>query len=136
MDKASVAYFREKFKDQPIVIICDNEHNFFDNCSDMVPPIWDDASERVMYIQNNQDGGRMRTEMPLTVSITNYDHIQIIKALVTKEEAVKFMVENKSKLSEDKFKYGMKMISGSARAHRPDPNSKNYWEDNKYQHLT
>lgn len=130
MDKASVVFFREKYKDLPVIYICDNEHNFMDNCSDVIPPVWDDANERVMFIQTNQDNMLDKQNLPVTISITNYEHIQLIKAYATKEDAVKFLLENKTSFkNEEKYKYGLKMLGGHARSHRPAPNSQNYWDE-------
>lgn len=121
MTKQDVVYFRDLFKDELLCIVCDNEHNFFDNCKDQISPIWDDENERVMYIQTNQEGTVKQSEMsPYTISITEYEHIQIMKCVPTRQGLIEFLKSNKSNLGNDKYDYALQQVSKSFNNSRPN----------------
>lgn len=112
MTKESIVNFRTKYKGKPCVYIIDNEHNFFDNVPDQIPPIWNDATEEVYFIQTNQEfSGMSSRSFPYNITITNYDHIQQVKCLASREDVLSFIQSNKAKFTDEGYKYVLDLIS-------------------------
>lgn len=113
MTKRDIAYFRDEvYKGQPMIIVCDNEHNFFQNWPDQCNPVWDDEEERVMFLQTNQDSGtRSSKTYPFTISITEYEHIQTIKLLATRLDVMEFLKNSKDKMEPGDYEKAMTIIS-------------------------
>lgn len=128
MTKTDIQWFRETFKGKPMVIICDNEHNFFDNYPGQCFPVWDDENERVTFLQVNiEDQGRSSVDFPMTISCTEYEHIQIMKVLASREDILKYIADNKGSLGEEKSAYNTKIAAETFRNTRPD--HKKYYDN-------
>lgn len=120
MTKEDIKWFREQFAGKPMVIICDNEHNFFDNYPGKAFPIWDDDNERVTFIQANiEDQGRSSADFPIVISCTEYEHIQIIKVLADRETTMKYISDNAGVLGQDKTNYNKKIVAETFKNTRP-----------------
>ena len=126
MTKADVKWFRDTFAGLPMVIICDNDHNFFDNYPGQCFPLWDDTNERVTFLQVNiEDQGRSSADYPMTITCTEYEHIQIMKVLADRETIIDYINNNKAALGDDKSNYNLKLAGETFKNTRP--NHKSYY---------
>lgn len=121
MTKEQINNFRKKYEGCPLIVIIDNEHNFFVNYPGQPQPVWDDASETVTFLQMHiESSGGPNTEWPYTLTVTSYEHIQQIKAMLTREQIVKYIDEHRAKLGDDVSDYNMSVVKNSFRNTRPE----------------
>lgn len=121
MNVNSIKKFRdETAKGKPLMIICDNEHVFYDNVVGNFPVIWDDDAETLTTIIYSSDVYSNR-ERPFNVMISGYDHIQFMFAMETSKEIVQYLSSIKDKMSEEEYKQALDLCrpGASARSSRP-----------------
>lgn len=120
MTKEQVQYFRNKYKDQPVLIICDNEHNFFDNYPSYTLPIWDDDRELVTFMHTNQEtSGMASSDFPYVVSVTSYDFIQSFRVFTDREKINDYLSDLKAKRGAGAYEYSKKIVNALALNSRP-----------------
>lgn len=120
MEKNQVQYFREKYKGRPTLIICDNEHNFFDNFPGRCLPIWDDDLELVTFLESDHEfSGMANADFPYVEVVTPYACIQSFRVFTDRETIMGFLNDTKSKLGNDAYEYAKKNINILALNQRP-----------------
>lgn len=129
MEKRQVQYFRKKYKGQPVLIICDNEHNFFDNFPDKCLPIWNDDEEIVTFVETNQEtGGRDSVDYPFIVTVTAYSQIQSFRVYTDRVKIVDFLNDTKTENGNGAYEYAKDVINKSAPNARPKVATRPYYK--------
>ena len=121
MTKEQVMYLRDEvYKDKPVIVVLDNEHNFMDNYPGRCFPIWDDDKEIVTFVETNQESsGMTSSDFPYMIAVASYDFIQSFRFLSDMETVIGIFKDNKAKLGDGKYDYNIKCISTGARNTRP-----------------
>lgn len=120
MNKEQVQYFRKKYEGQPVLIICDNEHNFFDNYPSRCLPIWDDDRELVTFVESYQESSGMgSSDFPYVVTVTSYDFIQSFRVFSDRNKILDFLNELKSKRGDGAYQYSKEIVDRMALNTRP-----------------
>ena len=97
MTLEDIKKFRDEIgKDRPIIVTCDNQHIFYDNIEDSIPLIWDDSAQTLTCINVNTIDQYSPEKAPMYIEITEYEHIQFIKVLLTTKEALELIEQYKS----------------------------------------
>lgn len=124
MTKEQVVAIREKYKGQPILFICDNEHNFFDNYPDRCLPVWDDGAELVTFVESNMENSGMDSNIyPYITAVTSYDYIQSARVFTDKGHVSEFLALTKDKNGVDAYKYAKEIISMMCQNSKPTRNA-------------
>lgn len=119
MQKSDIIYIREKYKGKPMIVLCDNDHNFFVDCAGQCTPVWDDEKEIVSFVQRNIETSQSAVDFPGVITYTPYEFIQYIKILADKQDIINYFNEVKSKIGEDKYNYNLEILSSSFRHNNP-----------------
>lgn len=124
MTKEQIIKFRDQFGKgvNPMKVICDNEHIYYDNLESFFPIIWDDDNETLMQIQPNNHDQYSAPNLPYRISVSQYEHIQFIEVYVDMKEATKSL-DNLLLSDEDRSQCMNLFRSGaSSRTIRPGTN--------------
>lgn len=122
MTLAEIQKIREEAgEEKPMIIICDNEHHFYDNTGDTCPLIWDDDLERIISFEKQVTHPNTQETLPCKVVYTSYEHIQFIKVLTTVPEIIEILNKFKDKMTEEQYNYCIKFYASSASVHACKP---------------
>lgn len=122
MTKQNVVKFRDEiFKGLPMIVVCDNDHNFFDNYPGQSFPVWDDENECVTWFEtyHQQAPGSNTDDYPLVLCVTEYAQIQSIRAYADRSDIMKYLRDTKADIGEDKHKCNIEIVSKVLRNSRP-----------------
>lgn len=102
---------REAFSESPLKITCDNMIVRWDHTAVHPDIIWNDDEETMTVFaattEDIQDG------YPFEVLVANYEQIQYIEAYITPKDAMEWLEENKSSMTDENYKRTLKYISQS-----------------------
>lgn len=113
----------KKFRDEiggvgkPLIVTCDNQHIFYENVEDSIPLIWDDDAQTLTAITVNTVDQYSPSKTPISIEITEYEHIQFMQVLLTTKEAIEVLKKYKDKLGDDtekRYEYALSIISGAS----------------------
>lgn len=113
----------KKFRDEiggvgkPLIVTCDNQHIFYENIEDSIPLIWDDDAQTLTAITVNTVDQYSPSKTPISIEITEYEHIQFMQVLLTTKEAIEVLKKYKDKLGDDtekRYEYALSIISGAS----------------------
>lgn len=124
MTKEAVIKTRDvTFKGMPMVIICDNDHNFFDNYPGQAFPVWDDDNECVSWFEtyHQQAPGANTDDYPLALCVTDYAQIQSMRVYADRSDIMKYLKNTKAIIGEDKYNCNLQVVSKVLRNSRPTP---------------
>lgn len=113
MTKEQVQKFRDKFKDNAMIVVCDNQHLFYDNVGGKFPLIWDDENEVLTTMVMNDDIYSQSLN-PVYIEMTEYEHIQFIQIFINANQAMDYIEEIKDQWSgniENKHDWAISTIS-------------------------
>lgn len=120
MTLEDIKKFRDEIgKGKPIIVTCDNQHIFYENVEDSIPLIWDDEAQTLTAITVNTIDQYAPSERPMSIEITEYEHIQFIQVLLTTKEAIELINQYKSSFGENadkKYEYAIYMISKASQS--------------------
>ena len=109
MTKDLVIKMREAFSTSPLKITCDNMIVRWDNTNTYPNIIWNDDEETMTVFaattEDIQDG------YPFEILVTNYEHIQYIEAYIAPKDAMAWLEENKSSMTDENYEKTLKHIS-------------------------
>lgn len=117
MTLEDIKKFRDEIgKGKPIIVTCDNQHIFYENVEDSIPLIWDDNAQTLTAITVNTDDQYSPSKVPMSIEITEYEHIQFIQVLLTTKEALEVLDKYKSSFgsgeeAQKKYDYAVYVIS-------------------------
>ena len=117
MTLEDIKKFRDEIgKGKPIIVTCDNQHIFYENVEDSIPLIWDDNAQTLTAITVNTTDQYSPSKVPMSIEITEYEHIQFIQVLLTTKEALEVLDKYKSSFgsgeeAQKKYDYAVYVIS-------------------------
>lgn len=115
MTLEDIKKFRDEIgKGKPIIVTCDNQHIFYENVEDSIPLIWDDSAQTLTAITVNNIDQYSPSKRPMSIEITEYEHIQFIQVLLTTKEALELLNQYKSSFGDDadkKYEYAKYVVS-------------------------
>ena len=117
MTLEDIKKFRDEIgKGKPIIITCDNQHMFYENVEDSIPLIWDDSAQTLTAITVNTTDQYSPSKVPMSIEITEYEHIQFMQVLLTTKEALEILEQYKSSFgageeAQKKYEYAVYVIS-------------------------
>lgn len=117
MTLEDIKKFRDEIgKGKPIIVTCDNQHIFYENVEDSIPLIWDDNAQTLTAITVNTTDQYSPSKVPMSIEITEYEHIQFIQVLLTTKEALAVLDKYKNSFgsgeeAQKKYDYAVYVIS-------------------------
>lgn len=102
-------FVEEDFKDNTILVTCDNEHKFYHRSYGNPDIIWDWDNDRFMTLQSAEDVAD-QNKNSLEITSVSLDEIQFLTAYVDVPKALEFANKNYIGDSQEKAKETIRIV--------------------------